>query len=193
MKSLQLSKPHFLIVIGAPRSGKSEFASRFADTFNAPYISAAAFHHPDASSAQTSEIVDYVLREVFKTQQTILYEGLGGSRAERTAASKLAKEHGYEPLIIWVQTDLNVARSRAIKRSRSNRYPMSVEEFEQAVRRFTAPNTSEDYVVISGLHTYASQAKAVLRRLSAARERSVSTVERPSGRSRSEQRPIQIQ
>lgn len=197
MKTLQLSKPHFLIMIGAPKSGKSTFASRFADTFNAPYIEAAAFDAPENTTSDTMDLVEYVLDQIFKTQQTIIYEGLSGSRAERLEAAKLARSRGYEPLLIWVQTDVNVARTRAVKRSKQNPYPMTAEEFAQVLKRFTPPNTSENYVVLSGLHTYASQAKTVLKRLSSSKEREVkAATPRPNQsteRSRPSSRPIQIQ
>lgn len=198
MKNLQLSKPHFLIVIGAPRSGKSNFADRFADTFKAPYIDASMLHAPGNSVAETMKSTEYVLEQLLKTQQTIIYEGLSGSRAERLAASKLARSNGYEPLLIWIQTDLNVARARATKRSKTNTNPMTDEEFDQEVRRFTPPNTSENYVVLSGLHTYASQAKSVLKRLSATKEQSRHSLNNNSTktvpeRARSSNRSIRIQ
>lgn len=193
MKTLQLSKPHFIIMIGTPKSGKSTFASRFGDTFNAPYIDASSFHSVNNTVAETMQTVEYVLNQLFKTQQTIIYEGLSGSRVDRLAAAKLARAKGYEPLIVWVQTDTNVARTRASKRSKQNPYPLTAEEFEQEMKRFTPPNTSETYVVLSGLHTYASQAKTVLKRLSASKDRKTHPAPERQQSSRTNSRPIRIQ
>ena len=167
MKSLQLSKPHCLIMIGLPGSGKTTFATRFADTFSAPYISAESLQAGEA----TLEVANDLLREVCKTKQTIVYEGLGGSRVERAAAAKSVRSYGYEPLYVWVQTDPMVAKQRVTKSTRQAPARMSSQEFDEAAAKFTVPNHSEKAVVLSGMHTYASQAKSVLKRLSAANPR----------------------
>jgi len=39
MKPLSLSKPHVIVTVGIPGSGKSFFAEHFAATFKAPLIS----------------------------------------------------------------------------------------------------------------------------------------------------------
>ena len=70
---------------------------------------------------------------------------------------------GYEPLFVWVQTDLATTKARALKKN----VPSSV--FEAERKRFTPLKESDPYVVISGKHNYASQLKIVLRRLSSAR------------------------
>ncbi|MEO7904367.1 MAG: hypothetical protein ABIR91_01085, partial [Candidatus Saccharimonadales bacterium] len=42
-------------------------------------------------------------------------------------------------------------------------------EYDRVVKRFNAPLPTETFIVISGKHTYASQAKVVLKRLSTPR------------------------
>lgn len=163
MKSLQLTKPHCLIMIGLPGSGKTSFASRFADTFSAPYLNAEKLQAGEA----TLQVAGELLAEICKTKQTIVYEGLGGSRVERASAAKLVRSLGYEPLFVWVQTDPQVAKQRVTKASRQAPARMNESEFNEAVSRFTPPNHGEKAVVLSGMHTYASQAKSVLKRLSA--------------------------
>lgn len=168
MKSLQLSKPHFIVVIGIPGSGKTTFASRFAETFHAPFVNPRSFmeHLGDIAQTEAADtITDKLLDIVLPTHQTIIYESLSGTRVERAELGKRAREAGYEPLFIWVQTDTPVAEQRSTRGSRSRPAPMTSEEFDQHFKRFSPPHQSEKYLVISGMRTYASQVKPLLKRL----------------------------
>lgn len=164
MKSLSLTKPHMIIMVGLPGSGKSFFAEKFADTFHAPYV------NRQKIGKLTSENIDALAHlqatELLKTNQSFIFEGASDTRAERTILAKLAKEAGYEPLFLWVQVDTLTARDRS---STGKHASLSPETFEQLSKRFTPPNNVEKPLVISGKHTYASQAKVVLKKLSSPR------------------------
>ena len=181
MKSLKLSKPHCLIMIGIPGSGKTTFAERFSDTFSAPFLNV-----PNLRAGQASlQVAEDLLIEFCKTKQTLLYEGLGGSRAERAAVAKLVRSYGYEPLYVWVQTDINKAMQRMTKSTSRQPAQMTVDEFNDSVAKFTQPNASEKGIVLSGMHTYATQAKSVLKRLSASTNpRPINPASRPSSQNR---------
>src|SRR5690606_35897329 len=107
-----------------------------------------------------------MLTEVQKTGQTMVYEPISGLKTERVEIAKAAAKNGYVPIVVWVQTDKYVCVARTTRKSRSNPVPMTNEEFEREYKRFTVPGDKEKYVVISGMHTYATQAKVVLRKLS---------------------------
>jgi predicted kinase len=164
MKSLQLDKPHAIVTIGIQGSGKSFFAKKFADTFNAPFFeeSFIASHAKDEASAR--ELSDATLTELLKTGRSIVIEQSLSSRSDRTELGKLLRTAGYVPLFIWVQVDLDTAMNRAQRSAK-----VSQEEYRTAMRRFTPPHASERPLVISGKHTFATQAKAVLKKLSVPR------------------------
>jgi predicted kinase len=166
MKSLSLSQPHLIILTGVKGSGKTHFAEKFAETFNAPYVSRehVAKLTPDDTSIE--KIIVYQLGELLKTKQPLIVDGLGTTRTERVELTRKAREAGYETMLIWVQTDPITARGRAMKASKKQLTP---EEYDRAAKRFTPPNTVEKPVVISGKHTYASQAKVILKKLTAPR------------------------
>ena len=172
MKSLSLSQPHLIIMTGVPGSGKTYFAEKFTDTFRAPYIS----HEKLALLSQNREVdaidalLHYQLDELLKTQQTILVEGLADTRTDRIELSRKARAAGYAPLLIWVQTDPATAKNRSTRVVKNKNYwTLSPEEYDRALKHFTPPNTVEKPIVISGKHTYATQAKIVLKKLSAPR------------------------
>jgi predicted kinase len=172
MKSLSLSQPHLIIMTGVPGSGKTFFAEKFADTFHAPYISheKIAYLSMGATSSAVVAILEHQLDELLKTKQSIIIEGLSDTRTERSELSRKARAAGYATLVVWVQTDPAAAKARTTKviKNKTSR-TLTSDEYDQAVKRFTQPNAVEKPVVISGKHTYATQAKVILKKLSAPR------------------------
>lgn len=172
MKSLSLNKPHVIVMVGIPGSGKSFFAEQFADTFNAPLVSNGRlrdelFNEPTYSSDEQTiirRVSDYMLDELYKTQRTFIYEGEADARIERHDIAKKARSAGYEPLFIWVQTESSTAKLR-VKKTAPGKTTISPAQFDTALKHFSAPHANEKAVVISGKHTYASQLRIVLKRL----------------------------
>jgi predicted kinase len=168
MKSLSLSKPHLIIMVGVPGSGKSFFADKFAETFHAPIASreriVARLGH---DSKDIDAIAQDQLQELLKTQQSIIVDGIADTRAARGDLSRRAREAGYETLLIWVQTDPATAKGRSARRSGDSTHrQLATGEYDAVAKRFAAPTTLEKPVVISGKHTYATQAKVILKKLS---------------------------
>lgn len=159
MKQLRLVKPHLLVMVGIPGSGKSLFAEKFTDTFGAPYISQKNIEQHVAGDTRT--LTQNLLKEFLKTNQLIVFDGDTNTRTDRMAIAKQARDAGYETLFIWVQTDEATSRSRSKQ--------LDNDEYAKQLKRFTPLNATEKSLVISGKHTYASQAKVVLKKLSTPR------------------------
>lgn len=172
MKPLQLSKPHVIVMVGIPGSGKTFFAEHFATTFNASLLSyekleEALFKVPARSSveqAASRRVADYILEELLKSKQTVVFDGPAGTKTDRAHIFKLAKNAGYEPLLVWVQTESLAARAR-FTRKKTGTPLHTPKQFEDSLKRFTPPSSTEKVVVISGKHTYASQLKIILKHL----------------------------
>ena len=181
MKSLSLSKPHLIVMVGIPGSGKSYFAEKFAETFHTPYVSREKLNDLVGEAAPfIDDLLYYQVTELFKTRQSILIEGAGETRVERLEIAKWANKAGYETLLVWVQTDPATARSRYKKENKR----ASADEYEKRMQNFVAPIGVERPVVISGKHTYATQAKVVLKKLSEPRKET-STLAAPPDRTES--------
>ncbi len=160
MKALSLAQPHAIIMVGIPGSGKTHFASKFSDTFNAPFINLDTLLPLALDIESAAQIAESQLKELLKTKQSILIEVNTATRQNRTELSKIVREAGYVPLIVWVQTDKVTAKKRVAKKDAN---------FDELEKKFSPPHEKEHPTVISGKHTYASQAKTILQKLSAPR------------------------
>lgn len=157
MKSLHLAQPRAIMMVGIPGSGKSFFASQFSDMFNVPYVDSLFIEDKSADGQKASELVAFMLGEITKTGQSFIYEGNSDSRTLRTDFSKWARAHNYQSLFVWVQADKATSLKRSLKMK-----TLTQEQFESALQGFVPPHPDEKPIVISGKHTYASQARAVL-------------------------------
>lgn len=179
MKPLSLTRPHLIVMVGISGAGKSQFAAQFADVFKAPFVSRDAVLGQLSTKLTTdrdqlktaNRVTEFFLNQLLKTGQTIVFDGASDSRAERAQLSKVAKEAGYESLFVWVQTDPAEAKRRAVKLNKAK--SVTPEEYEASLSRFYVPTANENVVVISGKHTFASQLKIVLKRLSGNRAEAV--------------------
>lgn len=178
MKPLSLERPLVIMTVGLPGSGKSFFARQFSDMFSAPLISKDEIRttlFPGSSYAKdediyVSKIADINFRELLKTQRTIIYDGDFAAVKNRREVAKFAKERDYSTMLIWVQTDDTTCRQRSLRRSKRKsgdtyNNPMTNEVYEQYAKRFTQPSQHDRVVVISGKHTFSSQARVVLKQL----------------------------
>ena len=172
MKSLSLSQPHAVVMVGIPGSGKSTFAEKFSHTFNAPLVDLDKILPRARDEAAADELLMLQLEEIIRTKSSLIVEADASSRIRRTELAKFLRAHDYEPLFVWVQTDAETAKQRTAKAKK-----ISPEQYISALKRFSPPHPSEQAIVISGKHTYASQAKIILKHLSA--DRAVQAVETP--------------
>lgn len=166
MKQLHVATPYCLIVTGLPGSGKTTFSRAFADTFGAPYLDCPAIRSFVSDEFPAENLVDELVKQVMRSKVTMVIETAEGSRVERQNLVKQAKASGYIPLVIWVQVEPSIAKRRSTVSTRSHVALHDNESFTRAAKKFTSPNETESAVVISGMHTQASQLRVVLKRIS---------------------------
>ncbi len=175
MKSLSLSRPHALIMVGIPGSGKSHFAQQFSDMFHLPVIEPLEIAAHASSSDASAALIDMFLREIMKSEQSIIVDGSGETQTERAELAQYFASHGYETVYIWVQTDPATAKKRAMRAG------LIEDVFHDRAQSFHNLHEKEQPLVISGKHTYVTQARSVLRRISStARSQSDGAKSRPN-------------
>lgn len=165
-------------MVGLPGAGKSFFARQFSQTFGAPIVSYDRLRYElfnDITFSKEEQVIigriaDYQIEELLKTRRTFLIDGGGNTYSERTKLEKIAKQAGYETLVVWVQVDIGSAKKRSMKRSKQridDKYNRSLhaDEYAAQAKRLAPPKAKEHFTVISGKHTYHTQAKAVLKKL----------------------------
>ena len=157
MEGNKKTKPRALLVFGAPCSGKTTFAEKFAKKFNL------AFYNLDILMAEqgfTREQILEILRQILKTRQTIIVEGGMRTEAERMEVRNILRNDGYEPALIWIQTDVATIRMRLKQRHRS--VSKAKEAYDMAVNEMEAPAETERPIILSGKHTFETQTKHVI-------------------------------
>ena len=180
MKPITPASPHAIIMVGIPGSGKSTFAEHFAETFKAPIINESRIAREAHLSAKQAEAVSKtLLKELLKINSTFLFEATNLTKVKRTAIVTAVTKAGYRPLVVWVQTELNEAKRRALKPA-PHGSGLQEEEFDALYQSFPAPSAQEKVIVISGKHTYATQLKVVLKHLAGTRPEA--TIEPPKPR-----------
>lgn len=155
-----------IVVVGLPGSGKTFFATQFSDTFAAPYLDYGVYRQAVGNYDVANDLASNALAQLFRTKQTLVVEGIGITKDERQDIALSAKKHGYDAMYVWVQTEPQAAMKRALS---SKKAALSEQQFIEYSNKFDILQKNEQYVVISGKHTYASQARAVLKKLVAGR------------------------
>ena len=187
MKLQSLQQPHAIVMVGIPGSGKSQFAQKFADMFEVPYINLAYIADRALTPETAAELAYTQLIEILKTKGTVLLELSTDTRASRAEIAKLVKQAGYASLFVWVQVDEQTAKQRTLKAK-----SLTASEFVAQLKQFSPPHPSEQALVISGKHTYPTQARAVLKRITEPRA-AAAKARRPSERPIKQSQSLRIQ
>ena len=150
------NKPRALLVFGAPCSGKTTFSERFAKKF-----SLALYDFDELSNAGfTRKNLMTILELLTRTKQTLIIEGGLRTERQRDEIRNLLHQAGYEPSLIWIQTDVSTIRKRLKARFKDVAKAKSV--YDDAVREMEAPLEKEKPIILSGKHTFETQTRHVI-------------------------------
>jgi len=149
--------PRALLVFGAPCSGKTTFAEKFAAKFGLAFYDLTKIREDNGFSREN---ILSILELIGRTGQTILLEGELDTEKDRIEIRNALREHGYEPSLIWVQTDVATIRNRMKIRFHSVSKAKSA--YEEAVSVIEAPAETERPIILSGKHTFETQTRHIL-------------------------------
>lgn len=177
MSKIILAKPTIICLYGYPGSGKTYMARNLADTIQLAHVSSdrirsELFQNPryDAQeNAIVTHLMDYMSEEFLSSGVSMIYDTNALRIAQRRRLRELAHSYRAAYLLIWIQIDLETAFSRTQQRDRrtaDDKYsePQTRSTFERQVSGMQNPE-GEDYLVISGKHTFSTQKNAIINRL----------------------------
>lgn len=157
MEGNKNSKPRGLLVFGAPCSGKTTFAEKFAKKFGLAYYNLADLMEDYGFS---HEQILVLVEQIIKTRQTIVIEGCLDTEKSRVEIRNILRKNGYEPTLIWIQTDVATIRSRL--KSKYGGVGKAKKVYEEAFATIEAPADIEFPIILSGKHTFETQSKHVV-------------------------------
>jgi predicted kinase len=177
MPKIHLSKPALFCLYGYPGSGKSYVARNLALEMQAAQVSAdrirsELFQSPryDAQeNAIVTHLMDYITEEFMSAGVSVIYDTNALRAVQRRKLRELARKHKAQYILVWLQVDLDTAFSRTQDRDRrtmDDKYaePMTKSIFDRQLSGMQNPD-GEDYLVISGKHTFSTQRNLIVNRL----------------------------
>lgn len=175
---IRTAKPVLILLYGFPGSGKTHFARNFNESFDCAHVQGdrirnELFEDPryDAQeNAIVSQLMNYMTEEFLQAGVSVVYDTNAMRKTQRHALRELARKKKAKTLLVWFQVDAETSYKRLAGRDRrksDDKYAVeySKEDFRQYAARMQHPEQTEEYVVVSGKHTFNSQKSAVYKKL----------------------------
>jgi predicted kinase len=177
MAKLTPNKPLLFLLYGFPGSGKTHFAHNLCQHIQAAHvhgdrIRGELFERPrydKEEDAVVQQLMNYMTGEFLHAGMSVVYDVNAARFKQRLSLRELARKTHTQPILVWFQIDLESSYQRITKRDKrraENKFAKSVnpEIFKRTVSNMQNPN-NEDYIVISGKHTFEAQLSALMKRL----------------------------
>lgn len=125
--------------------------------------------HDPQENAIVTHLMDYMAEEFLSAGVSIVYDMNVLRIAQRRKLRETAHKHKAAYLLIWLQIDIDSAFVRTQERDRrtsDDKYaePQTKTTFDRQLSGMQNPQ-GEDYLVVSGKHSFATQKNAVINRL----------------------------
>lgn len=178
MAKLELAKPLFIMLYGYPGAGKSFIARQLAEHIKAAYVQSdriryELFDEPKYDAKENDvikQLSEYMAAEFLSAGVSVIFDNSASRISERRNLRNLALKYHAESLIVWAQIDIESSFTRVASRDRrraDDKYAQNLDRtsFDRVISGMQNPTSSENYVVVSGKHVFASQLSSVVKRL----------------------------
>lgn len=167
-----------ILLYGYPGAGKTYFARQFCDRIQAAHLQAdrirgELFEKPRYDKQENdviTQLMNYMTEEFLNAGLSVVYDVNAMRLSQRHQLRDLARKAHGQTLLVWFQMDSDSAFTRNSKRDRrraDDKYGAAYDKktYDSILGHMQNPVPAEDYVVISGKHTFDAQFTAVARRL----------------------------
>jgi len=177
MGKVQTKRPVIIMLYGFPGSGKTFFARNVCKSLQAVHLSddrirGELFEKPrydKAENSVVSHLIEYMAGEFLNTVVSVVIDVDTRKSNYRRHIRELAAKHRARTIVLWFQIDAEASFARLDTRDRrkhddkfSRTY--SKQEFETYAAAMQHPTEKEDFVVLSGKHSFLMQQSTLLRR-----------------------------
>lgn len=177
MSKVTPNKPLFIMMYGYPGAGKTHFARQLSDVIHAAHIDGdrirgELFTEPRYDKEE-DEVVNhlmlYMAEEFLSAGVSVIFDTNVLRLAQRRELRNIARKAKVQQLLIWLQIDAESAFARLERRDKrraDDKYAVAYSRgsFDSYIGTMQNPR-DEEYIVISGKHTFNTQRSAVIKKL----------------------------
>ncbi len=174
---VQTTKPLLILLYGFPGAGKTYFARQLAENLAAAHVHSdriryELFDEPRydrQENAIVNQLMQYMTEEFLNADINVIYDMNAMRKSQRATLREMARKKGAKTIVVWFLMDPDTAFNRIKVRDRrksDDKYAMeySHDMFKRYISHMQHPEL-EDYVVVSGKHTYPSQQTSFFKKL----------------------------
>jgi predicted kinase len=171
-------KPLLVLLYGYPGSGKTHFSNEMTKLLQCAHVHGDRIRHElfedpqfdEQENAIVTQLMEYMTQEFLSAGVSVIYDYTTIRKSQRRSLRELARKQGVGTVTVWFQMDMETASKRLNDRDRrraDDKYAVNYtpEMFEKYVSHMQAPDSLDNYIVVSGKHTFPSQQTSFFKKL----------------------------